>query len=87
MQRRPAQPRARQPRRIKPIVAETPLTPYDPQAAAIDVGATSHGVAVPPAGRAESVREYGVFTADLYAIAAWLQECGVQRVALESTGV
>ena len=29
----------------------------------------------------------GVFTADLYAIAAWLQQGGVKRVALESTGV
>ena len=28
-----------------------------------------------------------MFTADLYAIAAWLKECQVKRVALESTGV
>jgi transposase len=42
---------------------------------------------VPPEGRAESVREFGVFTADLYAIADWLQKCGVKRVALASTGV
>ena len=39
MKRRTTKLRARQPRRIKPLVAETPLTPYDPQAAAIDVGA------------------------------------------------
>ena len=88
MKRRPAKTRARKPvRATKPIAAESPLTPYDPQAAAIDVGATSHGVAVPPESCAESVREFGVFTADLYAIAAWLQQCGVKRVALESTGV
>ena len=86
MKRRPAKTRTRKPAR-KPVAVESPLTPYDPQAAAIDVGATSHWVAVPPEGRAESVREFGVFTADLYAIAAWLQECGVKRVALESTGV
>ena len=66
MKRRTAKPRTRKTTR-KPIAAETPLTPYDPQAAAIDVGATSHWVAVPPEGRAESVREFGVFTADLYA--------------------
>ena len=86
MKRRTAKPRTRKTTR-KPIAAETPLTPYDPQAAAIDVGATSHWVAVPPEGRAESVREFGVFTADLYAIADWLQQCKVKRVALESTGV
>ena len=87
MKRRTAKPSTRQPRHLKPIATETPLTPYDPQAAAIDVGATSHWVAVAPEGRAESVREFGVFTADLYAIATWLKQCGVKRVALESTGV
>ena len=71
----------------KPVASESPLTPYDPQAAAIDVGATSHWVAVPPEKCAESVREFGVFTADLYAIADWLKQCRVKRVALESTGV
>ena len=79
-------PRSRKTTR-KPVAAESPLTPYDPQAAAIDVGATSHWVAVPPEKCAESVREFGVFTADLYAIADWLKQCRVKRVALESTGV
>jgi len=51
------------------ITPESPLTPQDVHAAAIDVGAKSHWVAVPPEGRAESVREFGVFTADLYRIA------------------
>ncbi len=74
MKRRPAKTRTRKTTRAtKPIAAESPLTPYDPQAAAIDVGATSHWVAVSPEGRAESVREFGVFTADLYAIADWLK--------------
>ena len=86
MKRRPAKTRTRKTTR-KPIATETALTPYDPQAAAIDVGATSHWVAVPPEGRPESVREFGVFTAQLYQIAEWLKECGVKRVALESTGV
>ena len=88
MKRRPAKPRTRKTTRAtKPLTAESPLTPYDPQAAAIDVGARSHWVAVPPEKCAESVREFGVFTADLYRIAEWLKECGVKRVALESTGV
>ena len=51
------------------------------------MGATSHFVAV-PAGRAEQpVQEFGAFTADLYRLADWLTECGVETVVMESTGV
>jgi transposase len=56
-------------------------------AAGIDVGSTSHFVAVPADRAAESVREFGPFTADLYRLAAWLNTCGIETVALESTGV
>jgi transposase len=58
-------------------------------AAGIDVGAQSHWVAIPrgrdPEGR--DVREFGGFTADLYALADWLAQCGIETVAMESTGV
>jgi transposase len=33
------------------------------------------------------VRRFGAFTADLHAIAAWLRQCQVTTVAMESTGV
>ena len=33
------------------------------------------------------MREFGAFTADLYRLADWLAECGVETVAMESTGV
>ena len=33
------------------------------------------------------VRTFGAFTADLYALAAWLTRCGIETVAMESTGV
>jgi transposase len=36
-----------------------------------------------PAG----VRKFGTNTGDLEAIAAWLKDCGVTTVAMESTGV
>ena len=63
------------------------LSQLNLNAAGIDVGATSHFVAV-PAGRAEQpVQEFGAFTADLYRLADWLAECGVETVAMESTGV
>ena len=56
-------------------------------AAGIDVGATSHYVAV-PADRAEPpVQEFEAFTAELYRLADWLGECGVETVVMESTGV
>ena len=69
-----------------------------PHAAGIDVHSRQHYVAVPaadvpaawinpdpnlPAG----VRIFGTNTGDLEALAAWLIDCGVQTVALESTGV
>ena len=63
------------------------LSQLNLNAAGIDVGATSHFVAV-PADRAEQpVREFEAFTADLYRLADWLAECGVETVAMESTGV
>src|SRR4029434_6037710 len=56
-------------------------------AAGIDVGATEHWVAVPEDRDEEPVRRLGAFTADLYALAAWLQQCQIETVVLESTGV
>src|SRR6476659_1448668 len=56
-------------------------------AAGIDIGSDRHLVAV-PVGRDEvSVREFGAFTTDLYALADWLKKCAVTTVAMESTGV
>jgi len=56
-------------------------------AAGIDVGADAHWVAVPPDRDEEPVRRFGAFTADLYALAAWLRQCQIETVVLESTGV
>ncbi|MBW7925629.1 MAG: IS110 family transposase [Burkholderiaceae bacterium] len=62
-----------------------------PNAAGIDVGGSSHWAAVPAhlASQAgcEAVREFGVMTDDLNALAEWLLAVGVDTVALESTGV
>ena len=58
-----------------------------PNAAGIDVGGSSHWVAVPARSSDEPVREFGVMTDDLNAMATWLIACGVDTVALESTGV
>src|ERR1051325_10004786 len=56
-------------------------------AAGIDVGSERHLVAVPEGRDEISVREFGTFTTDLEALAAWLKKCGVTTVAMESTGV
>ena len=56
-------------------------------ASGIDVGASSHFVAVPEGRSEQSVREFEAYTAELYRMADWLLECGVETVAMESTGV
>jgi transposase len=58
-----------------------------PNAAGIDVGGSSHWVAVPRHSCDDPVREFGAMTDDLNAMADWLLVCGVDTVALESTGV
>jgi transposase len=77
------------------------LQTLNPHAAGIDIGATELWVCVPsaltappspsPTGAPPSlplnVRRFGAFTADLHAIAAWLRQCQVTTVAMESTGV
>ena len=63
------------------------LSQLNLNAAGIDVGATSHFVAVPADRVEEPVREFAAFTADLYRLADWLVECRVDTVVMESTGV
>ncbi len=58
-----------------------------PNAAGIDIGSASHFVAVPADRDDEPVREFASFTADLHRLADWLRDCGVDTVAMESTGV
>jgi transposase len=56
-------------------------------AAGIDIGADRHFVAVPPDTAHASVRQFGAFSKDLYELADWLHECGVDTVVMEATGV
>jgi transposase len=58
-----------------------------PNAAGIDIGSAAHFVAVPPDRDDEPVREFASFTSDLHRLADWLDACGVDTVAMESTGV
>jgi transposase len=51
------------------------------------VGAEHHWVAVPRERDAQPVQRFETFTADLYALAAWLRQCQIATVVMESTGV
>ncbi len=58
-----------------------------PNAAGIDVGAKEHVAAVPFERDPQPVRTFPAFTPDLHELAAWLKRCGIESVALESTGI
>lgn len=58
-----------------------------PRAAGIDIGNGTHYVAVRPDQDPEPVRRFECFTADLHRLADWLKACGVETIAMQSTGV
>lgn len=58
-----------------------------PNAGGIDIGATEIFVAVPADRDSETVRSFPTFTQDLHTLTDWLQQCRVDTVAMESTGV
>lgn len=72
------------PRKIKPL---DELTIVHSRAAGLDIGAHETWACVPASSSPEPVRVFGPFTPDLHALADWLIACGVDTVAMESTGV
>lgn len=68
-------------------LSTAPLEMIQCNAAGIDIGADQHWVCVPAERDSQSVRRFGPFTSDLYALADWLKQCGVDTIAMESTGV
>src|SRR5207253_10529716 len=58
-----------------------------PNAAGIDVGNSTHYVAVRPDRDPNPIRRFDCFTADLHHLADWLEQCRVTTVAMQSTGV
>jgi len=55
--------------------------------AGIDVGATEIYIAVPDDRSEKPVRRFETFTSDLHEAAIWLKKCGIESIAMESTGV
>jgi transposase len=66
---------------------EISLQVVHPDAAGIDIGNEAHYVAVPPSRDDQSVQRFGCTTAELKNLAAWLKECRIHTVAMQSTGV
>ena len=56
-------------------------------AAGIDIGSREHYVAVGPDRDSRPVQQFGCFTTDLHRMAAWLTQCGIKTVVMQSTGV
>jgi transposase len=59
----------------------------NPNAAGIDVSSTGMQVCVPEDRDGDNNRRFGTFTCDLHEISAWLKDCRIETVAMESTGV
>ena len=58
-----------------------------PNAAGIDIGSQFHVVAVSADRSVEAVKTFKSFTDDLHSMAQWLGSCGVETIAMESTGI
>ena len=74
-------------RKAKSQPTHSGLAVVNPNAAAIDIGATMHMAAVGADRASDPVRSFGTFTADLHRLADWVAQCGVQTVVMESTSV
>ena len=90
MKFKPSQKRSQNQRHSKANKAPKALSNFEqinPNAAGIDIGSGEHWVSVPADRDSLPVRRFACFTPDLHALADWLQHCGVETVAMESTGV
>jgi transposase len=74
-------------RKAKSEATHSGMAVVNPNAAAIDIGATMHVAAVGADRASDPVRSFGTFTADLHRLADWFAECGVKTVVMESTSV
>ena len=68
----------------RPFAGMRQVTPH---AAGVDIGAHEIVACVPDGDDQQIVRTFGTYTADLQTLADWFVDCGIQTVAMESTGV
>jgi transposase len=79
--------RKRQKAQVKKVTKLESLQQINLNAAGLDIGAAEIWACVPEGRDEVSVRVFQTFTVDLYALADWLEACGVDTVAMESTGI
>ena len=84
--KRPERARASRPNKVDDSIFDAKAIVYH-DAAGIDIGSEAHYVSVPDDRSEPSVRTFGCFTTDIQAMAAWLKECSIRHVVMESTGV
>ena len=83
----PRQSKKRKKRSVQKVVKLDSLKQIKLNAAGLDIGAAEIWVCVPEDRDKDSVRMFQTFTPDLHALADWLTVCGIETVAMESTGV
>jgi len=64
----------------------TAISVVNPNAAGIDIGGSSHFVAVPEDRDSQCVQEFDCFTRDIHKMATWLKKCQINTIVMESTG-
>jgi transposase len=79
--------RERSKNKAKPVPTLASLEQINLNAAGLDIGAAEIWVCVPEGRDETAVQAFQTFTVDLYALADWLEACGVETVAMESTGI
>lgn len=66
--------------------AESSIKIINPDSAGIDIGASSHFVAVPAGRDKETVKEFECYTPDIKKMIIWLKQCKITTIVMESTG-
>jgi transposase len=74
-------------RQAQKIVNIDVLDQINLNAAGLDIGAAEIWASVPEDRREQPVQVFPTFTIDLERLADWLEGCGIDTVAMESTGV
>ena len=71
----------------KEAVSLESLKQLNLNAAGLDIGSAEIWACVPEERDPHPVQVFQTFTVDLYSLADWLADCGIETVAMESTGV
>jgi len=79
--------RKRKKNQDRPVPQLDILEQINLNAAGLDIGAAEIWACVPEGREETNVRVFETFTVDLYALADWLEACGIETVAMESTGI